>query len=75
MGLNALKDDMQIMKAEISEMKTDIRLVMPMYLKMTAERYNVWDTPSKAMSGSGQSKSQKNKDATSSNTSDIYIDE
>lgn len=72
-GVNALKDDMQKMKAEFSEMKSDIRLVMPIYLKMTAERYNVWDTPSKT-NGSGQSKSQKNKDATSSKTSDKGAD-
>ena len=50
--------------------RSDMKLVMPICLRMTGDPYDVWETPFETRNGSGQSKSQNNKDATSSNTSD-----
>ena len=58
------------MEAEFSMVRSDMKLVMPICLRMTGDPYDVWETPFETRNGSGQSKSQNNKDAASSNTSD-----
>ena len=66
----ALTAHMHKMEAEFSMVRSDMKLVMPICLRMTGDPYDVWETPFETRNGSGQSKSQNNKDATSSNTSD-----